>query len=129
MGSLTLVILNPRSRAAQRRWPRFEPELRAALGPFELEQTRSRSQSYFANVASFGLGGLVDELVNRSSKALFFGGGMQVAPDAEPRRVWLDIDGEPFGTLPERIESRPDALTLFGVETKVEMLDEKRAGA
>ena len=83
MGSLTLVILNPRSRAAQRRWPRFETKLRAALGPFELEQTRSRSQSYFANVASFGLGGLVDELVNRSSKALFFGGGMQVALDAE----------------------------------------------
>jgi diacylglycerol kinase (ATP) len=92
--------------------------------------------SYFANVASFGLSGLVDELVNRSSKALggriaflvgtlralaqyrseqvsirvdgnlvyegglvfaaaangrFFGGGMQVAPDAELDDGKLDL--------------------------------------
>jgi len=314
MGGRTLVIVNPRSGSTQRRWPDVEPRLRAALGPFEVERTRSgrdavrlareavrsgvdrlvvaggdgtlsevatgllsadlghyaqigvlplgtggdfsrtlgtprdldaaiarletgstrtidagrvtyraaasgaspgagtQATSYFANVASFGLSGLVDERVNRSSKALggrmafllgtlralaryhsepvairvdgeivydgplvfaaaangrFFGGGMQVAPharlddgkfdvvvvpersklrlaaglpglyrglhvddpnniitrgttveaDAEPGRVWLDIDGEPLGTLPARIEALPEALTLFGTTT------------
>ncbi len=309
MGGRTLVIANPMSGRTQQRLPKLEPKLRAALGPFELEYTRSSRDaeriareavrsgvdrlvvaggdgtlsevvtgllaaglghyaqigllpmgtggdftrtlgiprdldaaiaalqaggirtidagrvtyraagaasasepevtSYFANVASFGLSGLVDELVNRSSKAMggrlafllgtlralvryksepvsirvdgaivyegalvlaaaangqFFGGGMHVAPDAklddgkldlvvvpdqsklklaaqlpslyrgsrkddstritargttidadaEPGRVWLDIDGEPLGTLPARIESLPGALTLFG---------------
>ncbi len=328
MGSRTLVILNPRSGKTQRRWPELEPKLRAALGPFELERTRSardaeriakeavrsgvdrlvvaggdgtlsevvtgllsaklgryaqlavlplgtggdfaralggsgdldtaiaalrtggtrtidagritfrvgpadatgaaageadrEATSYFANVASFGLSGLVDELVNRSSKAFggriafllgtlralsryrsehvsirvdgkpvfegglvfaaaangqFFGGGMKVAPDAElddgkldlvvvpdrsklrlaaqlpslyrgshvndpinvtargttieayaePGRVWLDIDGEPLGTLPARIESLPNALMLFGIETTAETLAPNRA--
>lgn len=28
--------------------------------------------------------------------------------------VWLDVDGDPLGSLPARIEVLPDALTLFG---------------
>jgi len=238
MGSRTLVILNLHSGKTQRRWPRLEPKLRAAIGRFELERTRSdrdavriareavrsgidrlvvaggdgtlsqvvtgllsanlghyaqigvlplgtggdftrtlgasgdldaaiaalgtgrtrtidagrityrtsqdgtangadcEATSYFANIASFGLSGLVDELVNRSGKVLggriafllgtlralaqyrseqvsirvdgklvyqgglvfaaaangrFFGGGMQVAPDAELDDGKLDL--------------------------------------
>jgi diacylglycerol kinase (ATP) len=321
MSDRTLVILNPQSGTTRRRWPKLESKLRAALGPFELERTRSSRDavriareavragldrlvvaggdgtlsevvsgllsadlgryaqlgvlplgtggdfvrslggsgdlgkaiaalgtggtrtidagrityqthladagsdvsseadrevtSYFANVASFGLSGLVDELVNRSTKALggriaflmgtiralaqyrseqvsilvdgnlvyegglvfaaaangqFFGGGMRVAPNARfddgkldlvvvphrsklrlaaqlpslyrgshvndpinvtargtvveasaaPGRVRLDVDGEPLGSLPARIESLPGALTLFGVENSSE---------
>lgn len=168
------------------------------------------ASSYFLNVASFGVSGLVDELVTRVPQSLggtvafalasiraivqyrfgdvsiridgepiydgpvalaaagngrYFGGGMKVAPEARPddgeldfvlvramsrlrllanfpklyagthvqhavasahrgRRIevdgvpgeiWLDIDGEPLGTLPALIEVVPAALTLFGV--------------
>lgn len=41
--------------------------------------------------------------------------GTTIEAYAEPGRAWLDIDGEPLGTLPARIESRPNPRTLFGV--------------
>jgi YegS/Rv2252/BmrU family lipid kinase len=168
--------------------------------------------TYFLNIASLGVSGLVTERVNRAPKWLggrlsfligtlrgiarwqaapvalrldgelvhegpldlaavangpFFGGGMQVAPDARcddgrfdvvwirgtpkgrllrqlPRiyrgrhlglpevgrrlaaqveaqalgagPVWVEIDGEPLGTLPARFELIPGALTLRGVD-------------
>ncbi len=167
------------------------------------------ASTYFLNVASLGLGGLVDELVNAAPKALggtasfligtvraiaryrspqvrlsldgralfsgrlslaaaangrFFGGGMEIAPDAvpddglldviviphmpkarlltqlpklysgrhlgvsgvlhargrsleaeaEPGAVWLDIDGEPLGSLPAAIEVLPGAIAFVG---------------
>ena len=165
--------------------------------------------SYFANVTSLGVSGLVTELVNRTTKVFggrlsfmagtlralaryrtpevkialdgetihsgplvlaaaangqYFGGGMKVAPEArlddglldvvvvpgfskarlvrelpriyrgthlgvdgvlfrrgrcldasaQPGAVWLDVDGEPLGTLPARIEVLPGALSLVG---------------
>jgi len=170
----------------------------------------------FLNVASLGISGLVDEMVNRAPKHLggriafawgtlraivqyrcepvnlrvdgetvfdgplslaaaangrCFGGGMRIAPDARPDdgnldvvvvaglrkarllanfpsiyrgthlghpevsvyrgkrveamaapgRVWLDVDGEPLGTLPAEIEILPRALRLFGVPTEAQM--------
>jgi YegS/Rv2252/BmrU family lipid kinase len=169
----------------------------------------SSETSYFVNVASFGISGLVDELVTQAPRALggsfaflvatlrgiaryrfgdvtlrldgkevhrgplslaafangrYFGGGMQIAPEArlddaaldlivvegaskvrllsrlpsiyrgrhlaeegvssyrgqrleaetEGTAVWLDVDGEPLGTLPAAIEVLPGAITLFG---------------
>lgn len=166
-------------------------------------------QAWFANEVSFGLSGLVVDLVNRASKPLagrlsflvgtlrgvaryrcqpvtlrldgetvfagplvmassangqWFGGGMHLAPnaaiddgkldlivireltrlqlvgklrdlysgahlddpavgayrgcileaEAEPQTVWLEVDGEPVGTLPARIEVLPGALTVIG---------------
>jgi YegS/Rv2252/BmrU family lipid kinase len=151
-------------------------------------------RSWFLNATSFGVSGLVVELVNRAPKALggrvsfligtlralaryrcpsvalaaangqYFGGGMRVAPGArlddglldvvvvpelgkarllaklptiyrgehlrdpatQLRRgrvleaeasagvARLDVDGEPLGTLPVRIEILPGALTLIG---------------
>jgi YegS/Rv2252/BmrU family lipid kinase len=165
--------------------------------------------THFLNVTSFGVSGLITELVNRTTKAFggrvsflagtlrglaryrpeevrirvqgelvhegplvlgtaangrFFGGGMQVAPRAEPAdglfdvvvipgfskarllrelpriyrgthlevpevsfhrgqcieaeaapgRVWVEIDGEPLGTLPARIEVLPAAISVLG---------------
>ena len=165
--------------------------------------------THFLNVASFGVSGLITELVNRATKVFggrvsfllgtlrginryrpeavrirvddelvhdgplvlgtaangrFFGGGMQVAPEAQPadglfdvvvipgfsrlrllrelpriyrgthlevpdvslRRgrciqaeaapgsVWIEIDGEPLGTLPARMEVLPDAISVLG---------------
>jgi YegS/Rv2252/BmrU family lipid kinase len=164
---------------------------------------------HFLNVTSFGVSGLITELVNRATKALggrvsfllgtlrgiaryqpeevrirvhgelvhdgplvlgtaangrFFGGGMQIAPraepadglfdvvvipgfskarllrelpriyrgthlavpevsfhrgrhieaDAAPGRVWVEIDGEPLGTLPASIEVLPAAISVLG---------------
>jgi YegS/Rv2252/BmrU family lipid kinase len=176
---------------------------------YRVDTGSSEATSYFANVASFGVSGLVDELVNRTTKFFggrisfllgtlralaqyrsqevairvdgepvfegriafaavangsYFGGGMQVAPDAilddgrlrlvvipasskasllarlptlyrgthvndesnlvvagsvieadADARVLLDVDGEPLGALPARIECLPGAITLFGV--------------
>jgi YegS/Rv2252/BmrU family lipid kinase len=165
--------------------------------------------THFLNVTSFGVSGLITELVNRATKVFggrvsfllgtlrgitryrpeevrirvqgelvhdgplvlgtaangrFFGGGMQVAPRAEPAdglfdvvvipgfskarllrelpriyrgthlevpevslhrgrcveaeaapgRVWVEIDGEPLGTLPARIEVLPAAISVLG---------------
>ena len=41
--------------------------------------------------------------------------GVRVEAEASPGEVWLDIDGEPLGTLPASIELLPGALTLVGV--------------
>jgi YegS/Rv2252/BmrU family lipid kinase len=165
--------------------------------------------SHFLNVTSFGVSGLITELVNRATKVFggrvsfllgtlrgitryrpeevrirvqgelvhegplvlgtaangrFFGGGMQVAPRAEPAdglfdvvvipgfskarllrelpriyrgthldvpevsfhrgqrveaeaapgRVWVEVDGEPLGTLPASIEVLPNAISVLG---------------
>ena len=165
--------------------------------------------AHFLNVTSFGVSGLITELVNRATKAFggqvsfllgtlrgitryrpeevrirvegelvhdgplvlgtaangrFFGGGMQVAPraepadglfdvvvipgfskarllrelpriyrgthldvpevslhrgqcieaDAAPGKVWVEIDGEPLGTLPASIEVLPAAISVLG---------------
>ncbi len=167
------------------------------------------STTFFANVASMGVSGLVTELVNEATKALggrvsfllgtlrgiaryqpqpvtlrldgerifegplvlataangrYFGGGMAVAPeakpddglldvvvvpafskgrllrelpriyrgthlavpevlhrrgrrleaDAEPGTLWIEVDGEPLGTLPAVIEVLPGALRVLG---------------
>ena len=169
----------------------------------------NETTSYFVNVASFGISGLTDQLVNQTTKRFggkvsflagtlkalvryraapvsvrvdgtlmhdgplmiaaaangrWFGGGMHVAPEArlddglldivlvpehpklklisklpllysgrhlddpicsflrgreieaeaEPGAVLLDIDGEPLGSLPARIEIMPQALWLIG---------------
>lgn len=168
--------------------------------------------TYFANMASFGVSGLVTELVNGTTKAFggrisflvgtlralaryqsqdvslsvdgkvvhegplvlataangrYFGSGMHVAPEAriddglldvvvvpdlskvrllgelvriyrgthlgvrgvmlhrgrrieasaEPGRVWIEVDGEPLGTLPAQVDVLPLALTVVGCET------------
>jgi YegS/Rv2252/BmrU family lipid kinase len=165
--------------------------------------------AHFLNVTSFGVSGLITELVNRATKAFggrvsfllgtlrgisryqpeqvrirvqgelvhdgplvlgtaangrFFGGGMHIAPQAEPAdglfdvvvipgfskarllrelpriyrgthlevpevslhrgqrieaeatpgRVWVEIDGEPLGTLPASIEVVPAAISVLG---------------
>ena len=40
--------------------------------------------------------------------------GRVIEVDAEPGLVPVDIDGEPLGTAPVRIEALPGALTFFG---------------
>ena len=42
--------------------------------------------------------------------------GRRIDADGVPGEVWLDIDGEPLGTLPATIELLPSAITLFGVD-------------
>ena len=41
--------------------------------------------------------------------------GVRIEAHASPGEVWLDIDGEPLGTLPASVEVMPGAITLFGV--------------
>ncbi|MBW2289144.1 MAG: diacylglycerol kinase family lipid kinase [Deltaproteobacteria bacterium] len=173
------------------------------------DRALNETTSYFVNIASFGISGLIDRFVNQTSKRFggkasflagtlkalaryratsvavrvdgtlvhdgplmivaaangcWFGGGMQIAPEArlddglldvvlipehpklklisklpllysgrhlgdpicsflrgreieaeaEPGTVLLDIDGEPLGSLPARIEIMPQALWLIG---------------
>lgn len=175
------------------------------------DRTGAERTAWFLNVTSFGISGLVDELVTHAPRALggsvafllatmralaryrpgvvriradgellhdgplvlaavangrYFGGGMHVAPharpddglfdvvvstetsrarllrllpslyrgrhlaspsvivrqarvieaEAEPGTVWLDVDGEPLGTLPARIEILPGAIDWLGDE-------------
>ena len=40
--------------------------------------------------------------------------GRRVEADAEPGSVWLEVDGEPLGTLPATIEIVPGALRVLG---------------
>ncbi len=40
--------------------------------------------------------------------------GRTLEADAEPGRVWLEIDGEPLGTLPARFELLPGAVGVIG---------------
>jgi diacylglycerol kinase family enzyme len=37
-----------------------------------------------------------------------------IEADAPPGEIALEIDGEPLGTLPARIEVLPRALTVYG---------------
>ena len=40
--------------------------------------------------------------------------GRVVEADAAPGQVWLEIDGEPLGTLPARFEVLPGAVGVIG---------------
>ena len=40
--------------------------------------------------------------------------GRVVEADAAPGEVWLEIDGEPLGTLPARFEVVPGAISFVG---------------
>ena len=40
--------------------------------------------------------------------------GRVVEADAQPGEVFLEIDGEPMGTLPARIEVLPGAIRVIG---------------
>jgi YegS/Rv2252/BmrU family lipid kinase len=44
--------------------------------------------------------------------------GLRLEAEAEAgeETVWLDIDGDPLGTLPATVELLPNAITLFGAE-------------
>jgi diacylglycerol kinase (ATP) len=42
------------------------------------------------------------------------GGVVELAP-VHDDKVWIELDGEPVGTLPVRIEVVPGALRFFGV--------------
>jgi diacylglycerol kinase family enzyme len=39
-----------------------------------------------------------------------FARGRRVEANAEPGRVWIELDGEPLGTLPATIEILPGAV-------------------
>jgi diacylglycerol kinase (ATP) len=40
--------------------------------------------------------------------------GRHIEADAAPGRVWVEIDGEPLGTLPASIEVLPAAISVLG---------------
>ena len=40
--------------------------------------------------------------------------GQRIEAGAAPGRVWVEIDGEPLGTLPARIEVLPAAISVLG---------------
>ncbi len=48
------------------------------------------------------------------SDAVRFARGARIEADAEPGRVWVELDGEPLGTLPAVFEVVPSALEWIG---------------
>jgi len=40
--------------------------------------------------------------------------GRSIEAEAAPGRVWVEIDGEPLGTLPARVDVLPAAISLLG---------------
>jgi diacylglycerol kinase (ATP) len=44
------------------------------------------------------------------------GRGARIEADAEPGQVWIELDGEPLGTLPATFEVLPGALAWIGAE-------------
>src|SRR5207237_374534 len=102
----TVLVVNPRSAGGktERAWPRLAETIREAYGDFDARMTAGPGGAdpvrYFTNIASFGISGLVDRYVNRSSKAL--GGKLSFAfatvraglayKNAEVR---LTLDGAP----------------------------------
>jgi YegS/Rv2252/BmrU family lipid kinase len=42
--------------------------------------------------------------------------GLRLEAESDEETVWLDIDGDPLGTLPAAIELMPAAITLFGAD-------------
>jgi YegS/Rv2252/BmrU family lipid kinase len=42
--------------------------------------------------------------------------GARIEAEAEPGEVWVELDGEPLGTLPARFEVLPGALAWIGAE-------------
>jgi diacylglycerol kinase (ATP) len=40
--------------------------------------------------------------------------GQYIEAEAPPGRVWVEIDGEPLGTLPARIDVLPAAISVVG---------------
>ena len=65
----------------------------------------SRGEGWFINIASFGVGGLVDRIVNESSKRLggqatFFIGSLRALARYQPARVKLVLDGKELEPVP-----------------------------
>jgi diacylglycerol kinase (ATP) len=46
--------------------------------------------------------------------AVSFHRGQRIEAEAAPGRVWMEIDGEPLGTLPASIEVLPAAISVLG---------------
>lgn len=72
------------------------------LGLVEFEDAEGRfRRRAFLNIASFGMSGLVDDKVNRSTKAFggtasFLMGLMRALAAYRPQRVQISVDGAPF---------------------------------
>lgn len=61
--------------------------------------TGEQAERFFINITSFGLGGLVDQKVNESSKALggkvsFLLGSVRALAEFQPRGIRLTVDGQ-----------------------------------
>lgn len=98
------------------------PDAELDDGKLDLVVVPDRSKLRLAaQLPSLYRGSHVNDPINVTAR------GTTIEAYAEPGRVWLDIDGEPLGTLPARIESLPNALMLFGIETTAETLAPNRA--
>lgn len=106
------VIVNPASRSGTtgRDWSAIEAKLRSALG--ELDVVCVRGQSVASLLRKFPC---LYRGTHITDPTVSVHRSKRVDAEAEPGRLWLDIDGEPLGTLPATIELLPDALELFGV--------------
>ena len=70
--------------------------------------------SFRLGVVSFDVSSDEVQTTNGEDAEIGFRRGRCLEALAEPGEVFLDVDGEPLGSLPARIEIVPDALTVLG---------------
>ena len=89
---------------------RIAPDARPDDGALDIVIVRAMGRlALLANLLSVYRG------THLANAAVSHARGVHIEADAAPGEVWLDIDGEPLGTLPASVEVLPSAITLFGV--------------
>ncbi len=102
-GDLARILEPPRDPIEAARYATTVESRPIDIGVADFVDADGRpARRYFLNVASFGIGGLVDTIVNESSKALggrvaFFVGTVRALLKYRPATVRLWLDGEDVG--------------------------------
>ena len=103
-GDFARILDAPREAIGAARHLVTAPSSPLDVGSVSIRTPEPARVHYFVNVATFGIGGLIDTLVNESSKVLggrasFFIGTVRALLRYKPATVRLTVDGEPFGTF------------------------------
>ena len=103
-GDFARILTAPREPIGAAQMLVDAPRSPLDVGKVSIRTPEPGRTHYFINVATFGIGGLIDTLVNESSKVLggrasFFIGTVRALLRYKPATVRITVDGEPMGTF------------------------------